>query len=150
MGSLNRVLLLGYLGRDMETRTAGTSLVGSFSLATSETWRDKGGQKQEKTEWHRIVLWGDQAEKLAPYLKKGKQILIEGSLTTRQWEDQEGTKRYMTEVKAQRVTLLGSGSGSGGSGDDEGSGGGGGSRERQRTQPPADPDFGGADDDVPF
>lgn len=138
MGSLNKVMLLGYLGRDIEMRyTAGGTPVGTLSLATSETWRDKNDQKQERTEWHRIVVWGDQAEKLQEFLTKGKQILVEGSLQTRQWDDKDGNKRYTTEIKAQRITLLGSA--------------GGGGRKDEPTHPAessqADPI---TDDDIPF
>jgi single-strand DNA-binding protein len=114
MMSLNKVMLIGNLGKDMEVRfTAGGQAVGTFSIATTERWTDRDGQRQEKTEWHRVVLWGKQAESLQQYLVKGKQIYVEGRLTTRQWDDQQGNKRYMTEVKADRVTLLG-GRGEGG------------------------------------
>jgi len=109
MGSLNKVMILGYIGRDMETRfTTGGTAVGTLSVATSESWKDKAsGEKKEKTEWHRVVIWGETAERLAQYLVKGKQVLIEGSLQTREWE-KDGVKRYTTEIKSQRVTLLGS------------------------------------------
>jgi len=112
MGSVNKVILVGNLGRDAELRyTPGGAAVATLSLATTEVWNDKTGQRQERTEWHRIILWGKQAESLQEYLKKGKQIYVEGRLQTRQWDDKDGNKRYTTEVKADRLTLLGSGSG---------------------------------------
>src|SRR5512132_3807015 len=114
MGSVNKVILVGNLGRDAELRyTPGGAAVATLNLATTEVWNDKGGQRQEKTEWHRIVLWGKQAESLQEYLTKGKQIYVEGRLQTRQWDDKDGNKRYTTEIKADRITLLGGGSGGG-------------------------------------
>ncbi|PYR82449.1 MAG: single-stranded DNA-binding protein [Acidobacteria bacterium] len=89
----------------------GGAAVATLNLATTEVWNDKGGQRQEKTEWHRIVLWGKQAESLQEYLTKGKQIYVEGRLQTRQWDDKDGNKRYTTEIKADRITLLGGGGG---------------------------------------
>lgn len=120
MGSLNKAMLIGNLGRDAELRyTQGGSAVATLNLATSETWNDKdSGEKKEKTEWHRIVLWGKQAESLQEYLTKGKQILVEGSLQTRKWQDKDGNDRYTTEIKAHRVTLLGGG-GKGRGGEDQ-------------------------------
>lgn len=110
MGSVNKVLVLGNLGRDAEMRyTPGGAPVATLNLATTETWNDKDGKRQEKTEWHRIVLWGKTAESLADYLKKGKQIYVEGRLQTRQWEDKDGQKRYTTEIRGDRVVLLGGG-----------------------------------------
>ena len=110
MGSVNRAILVGNLGRDAELRyTPGGAAVATLNLATTEVWNDKQNQKQEKTEWHRIVLWGKQAESLQEYLTKGKQIYVEGRLQTRQWDDKDGNKRYTTEVKADRITLLGGG-----------------------------------------
>ena len=110
MGSVNKVILVGNLGRDAELRyTPGGAAVATLNLATTEVWNDKGGQRQEKTEWHRIVLWGKQAESLQEYLTKGKQIYVEGRLQTRQWDDKDGNKRYTTEIKADRITLLGGG-----------------------------------------
>jgi single-strand DNA-binding protein len=106
MGSVNKVILVGNLGRDAEVKVthSGTS-VASFTIATTETWT-KDGEKKEKTEWHRIVLWGKSADSLQPYLTKGKQIYLEGQLQTRSWE-QDGQKHYATEVRADRVVLLG-------------------------------------------
>jgi single-strand DNA-binding protein len=116
MGSVNKVILLGNLGKDAELRyTPGGGAVSTFNLATTEVWNDRNNQRQEKTEWHRVVLWGKQAESLQEYLKKGKQIYVEGRLQTRSWDDKDGNKRYTTEIKADRVTLLGGGSGRGSS-----------------------------------
>lgn len=113
MGSVNKVLLIGNLGRDAELRyTPGGAAVATLNMATTETWTDKAGQKQEKTEWHRVVLWGKTAESLAEYLTKGKQIYLEGKLQTRQWDDPKtGVKRYTTEIRGDRVVLLGGGGG---------------------------------------
>jgi single-strand DNA-binding protein len=147
MGSVNKVILVGNLGRDAELRyTPGGSAVATLNMATTEVWNDKQGQKQEKTEWHRVILWGKQAESLQEYLTKGKQIYVEGRLQTRQWDDKDGNKRYTTEIKADRVTLLGGGSGRAG-------GGFGGSAERS-SSPAAGPDDAPVepitDDDIPF
>jgi single-strand DNA-binding protein len=147
MGSVNKVILVGNLGRDAELRyTPGGAPVATLNLATTEVWNDKGGQKQEKTEWHRIVLWGKSAESLNEYLVKGKQIYVEGRLQTRQWDDKDGNKRYTTEIRGDRVVLLGS------------AGGGGASRSSSRVgaSSPADEPMGGepgselTDDDIPF
>ena len=108
MASVNKVILIGNLGRDPEIRyTPGGSPVANFTMATTERWNDPNGEKKEKTEWHRIVVWGKQAEIAAEYLRKGRQVYIEGSLQTREWTDRDGNKRYTTEVKAQRLQLLG-------------------------------------------
>jgi single-strand DNA-binding protein len=126
VGSVNKVMLVGNLGRDAELRyTSDGTAVATLNLATTESWKDKGGAKQEKTEWHRVVLWGKQAESLQEYLTKGKQIFVEGRLQTRQWEDKDGNKRYTTEIRADRVTLLGGGGERGGArrGRDEGDAG---------------------------
>ena len=91
MGSVNKVILVGNLGRDAELRfTPGGAAVATLNMATTEVWNDKQGQKQEKTEWHRVVVWGKQAESLQEYLVKGKQIYVEGRLQTRQWDDKDG------------------------------------------------------------
>jgi single-strand DNA-binding protein len=108
MGSVNKVILIGNLGRDPEVRyTQGGAPVANFTLATNETWTDKSGSRQERTEWHRVVVWGKTAEIVREHLTKGKQVYVEGSLQTRQWDDKEGNKRSTTEVKALRVVLLG-------------------------------------------
>ena len=109
MASVNKVILIGNLGGDPEKRVTATGqTVANFNIATTERWNDKAGQRQERTEWHRIVVWGPQAENCATYLSKGRPVYIEGSLRTRQWDDKEGNKRYTTEVVAQRVQFLGS------------------------------------------
>jgi single-strand DNA-binding protein len=114
MGSVNKVILVGNLGRDAELRyTPGGAAVATLNMATTEVWNDKAGQRQEKTEWHRVVLWGKTAESLAEYLTKGKQIYVEGRLQTRQWDDKDGNKRYTTEIRSDRVVLLSSGGGRG-------------------------------------
>jgi single-strand DNA-binding protein len=110
MGSVNRVILVGNLGRDAELRyTPGGAAVAKFSLATTEVWNDKSGQRQERTEWHNIDLWGKQAESLAEYLVKGKQVYVEGRLQTDEYTDKEGAKRKSTKVRCDRVVLLGGG-----------------------------------------
>ncbi|MGE5812884.1 MAG: single-stranded DNA-binding protein [Acidobacteriota bacterium] len=116
MGSVNKVILVGNLGRDAELKyTPGGAPVAKVSLATTEVWNDKSGQRQEKTEWHSIDIWGKQAESLSEYLVKGKQVYVEGRLQTREWQDKDGNKRKTTEIRADRVVLLGGGgSGRGG------------------------------------
>lgn len=107
--SVNKVMLIGRLGQDPELKyTASGTPVSNFSMATNESWSDKSGQRQERTEWHRIVVWGKLAEICHQYLNKGRQAFIEGSLQTRSWEDQNGNKRYSTEVVAKNVQFLGS------------------------------------------
>lgn len=110
MGSLNRVTLIGNLGRDAEMRyTPGGHAVATFNLATTESWKDKeSGQKKEQTEWHRVVVWGRTAEALQEFLVKGKQVCVEGQLQTRKWE-KDGQTHWTTEVKARNVVLLGGG-----------------------------------------
>ena len=147
MGSVNKVILVGNLGRDAELRyTPGGAAVATLNLATTEVWNDKGGQRQEKTEWHRIVLWGKQAESLQEYLTKGKQIYVEGRLQTRQWDDKDGNKRYTTEIKADRITLLGGGGG-GGRGASMDRGGAAPMSHSGGDEPPIEPI---TDDDIPF
>jgi single-strand DNA-binding protein len=109
MASVNKVLLIGNLGRDPEVRfTTGGSAVANFTLATTDRWNDQAtGEKKERTEWHRVVVWGKQAEIAGEYLRKGRQVYVEGALQTREWTDKEGTKRYTTEVKALRFQMLG-------------------------------------------
>ena len=107
--SINKVILIGRLGQDPELKyTPSGAAVANFSIATSESWNDKSGQKQERTEWHRIVVWGKLAELCNQYLAKGRQVFVEGSLQTRSWDDQQsGQKRYMTEVNARNIQFLG-------------------------------------------
>ena len=113
MGSLNSVTLIGNLGQDAELRyTPGGAAVANFSMATSEKWTGKDGQKQERTEWHRVNLWGKVAEALQEFLVKGKQVCVQGSIHTRKWQDKEGRDRYSTEIKARNIVLLGGGGGS--------------------------------------
>ena len=108
MGSVNKVILVGNLGRDAEVRyTPGGAAVSKFSVATTEVWTDKSGQRQERTEWHNIDLWGKQAESLSEYLVKGKQVYVEGRLQTDEYTDKEGVKRKTTRVRCDRVVLLG-------------------------------------------
>jgi single-strand DNA-binding protein len=151
-GGLNKAFLMGNLGADPELRyTPSGQAVANFRIATSESWVDKQGQKQERTEWHRIVAWGKLAELCGEYLKKGRQVFVEGKLQTRQWEDRDGHKRFTTEIQAREITFLGARDGAGGgaprrSGGDEAgpSGGGGGDAGFDYGPPPM------SDDDVPF
>ena len=148
MGSVNKVILVGNLGRDAELRyTPGGAAVSKFSIATTEVWNDKGGQRQERTEWHNIDLWGKQAESLSEYLVKGKQVYVEGRLQTDEYTDKEGVKRKSTKVRCERVVLLGSaGGGRGGGGSMERSDRTGGSSAPSHDEP-AEPL---TDDDIPF
>jgi len=110
--SVNKVILVGNLGKDPEVRYTQTgSAVANFSIATSEQWNDRDGKKQERTEWHNIVVWGKTAEHCGQYLSKGRQVFIEGSIRTRSYDDKSGNKRYITEIVAQRVQFLGGGGG---------------------------------------
>jgi single-strand DNA-binding protein len=148
MGSVNKVILVGNLGRDAELRyTPGGAAIATINMATTEVWNDKAGQRQEKTEWHRVVLWGKTAESLAEYLTKGKQIYVEGRLQTRQWDDKDGNKRYTTEIRSDRIVLLGgAGRGGGGAsrgGAEESMGGHGPSPAPDASEPLTD-------DDIPF
>ena len=172
-GGVNKVILIGNLGADPEVRfTPGGQAVANFRIATSDTWTDKNGQKQERTEWHRIVVWGKLAELCGEYLKKGRQCFIEGRLQTREWTDKENRKNYTTEVVANGVTFLGGRDGAGASGGGgnavRGNGGGGYSRGNGNGQqqggyddygsaPPMDDHGsmgggggGGGDEDIPF
>ena len=107
MGSVNKAILVGNLGADAELRHIdGGSTVASFRLATSESWTDKGGARQDKTEWHTVNVWGKQAETLAEYLTKGRQVYVEGKIQTREYE-KGGEKRWVTEIRADRINLLG-------------------------------------------
>ena len=143
MASLNKVILIGNLCKDPEVRyTQGGAAVANFTLATNEAWTDKAGAKQEKTEWHRIVVWGKTAEIVREHLTKGRQVYVEGSLQTRQWDDREGNKRTTTEIKAMRVLFLG-GRSEGGSSEMRGAGGGAPSDVMTDDGPPPE-------DDIPF
>ena len=106
--SVNKVILVGRLGQNPEVRyTPAGAAVANFSLATNESWLDKSGQKQERTEWHKVVVWGKTAENCNQYLAKGRQVYVEGRLQTRQWQDKDGQTKYTTEVQAQTVQFLG-------------------------------------------
>jgi single-strand DNA-binding protein len=106
--SVNKVILLGRLGQDPELKyTPSGTAVCNFSLATTESWSDKSGQKQERTEWHRIVVWGKLAELCNQYLAKGRQAFVEGALQTRSWDDKQGQKRYTTEINAKTIQFVG-------------------------------------------
>jgi single-strand DNA-binding protein len=114
MGSVNKAILVGNLGRDAEMRfTGGGTPVATVSLATTERFTDRDGQKREDTQWHRIVIWGKTAESLHEYLTKGKQIYVEGRIQTREWTDKEGKTQKTTEIRADRIVLLGGGGGGG-------------------------------------
>ena len=159
MASVNKVILVGNLGRDPETRyTTNGDAVTNIRVATTDTWKDKNGEKQEKTEWHTVVFFGRQAEIAGEYLKKGRQVYIEGRLQTRKWQDKEGQDRYTTEIVADRMQMLGSREGGGGGaasvpadpGEREpvaaGAGGGG----RKGAAAPAEKNVDDLDDDIPF
>ena len=145
---LNRVLLLGNLGADPELRTTNSGqAVLKMRLATSETYLDRNRQRQERTEWHNVVVWGKRAEALGKFLTKGSRLFVEGGLRTSSYEDRDGNKRYRTEVVASNVILSGGGGGRGGGRSDDGDSGapsgGGGYND-------ADYGGGGEDDDIPF
>jgi single-strand DNA-binding protein len=148
MAGVNKVILVGNLGSDPQVRyTPGGQAVANFNIATSERFNNKAGEKEERTEWHRIVAWGKLAEICQQYLKKGKQVYIEGRLQTRQWEDQQGQKRQTTEIVAQTMQMLGR------VGDTPGGGGGGGDFVPSQDYGSAEPAPQGAaatDDDLPF
>jgi single-strand DNA-binding protein len=113
MASVNKVILIGNLGRDPEVRfTPSGRAVAKFPLATTDSWMDQESGRQERTEWHNIVVWGKQAESCGQYLAKGRQVYIEGSIRSRSYDDKDGNKRYVTEIVAQKVQFLGGGGGS--------------------------------------
>ncbi|UJQ95051.1 single-stranded DNA-binding protein [Mariluticola halotolerans] len=159
-GSVNKVILVGNLGADPEVRNLPNGgKVVNLSIATSENWRDKNtGERREKTEWHRVVIFGEGLTRVAEqYLRKGSKVYLEGQLQTRKWQDQSGADRYSTEVVLQgfnsTLTMLdgrGEGGGDGGGGGFSGpQGGGGGGSQRPAASAPAF-DSGGSDDDIPF
>ncbi|MSQ46788.1 MAG: single-stranded DNA-binding protein [Deltaproteobacteria bacterium] len=147
MASVNKVILVGNLGKDPEVRfTPSGRAVAKFPIATAESWMDQENSRQERTEWHNIVVWGKQAESCGQYLAKGRQVFIEGAIRSRSYDDKEGIKRYVTEIVAQRVQFLGS-SGGGGRASAEGGGSGGSGAGGNFDE------FGGGqipEDDVPF
>ena len=158
MASVNKVILLGNLGRDPETRyTTGGDAVTNLNIATSEQWKDKNGEKQERTEWHRVVLFGRQAEIAGEYLKKGRSVYIEGRLQTRKYTDKDGVEKYSTEIVADRMQLIGGGREAGGGDVEFGSGGGAPRREPAAASATSGKSGGAAkknvddfDDDIPF
>jgi single-strand DNA-binding protein len=153
--SLNKVLLLGNLGKDPEVRyTSSGRAVATFTIATSQQWRDQDGNDQERTEWHRVVAWGRLGEICGEYLSKGKQVFIEGRIQSREWEDQEGNKRTTVEIIANDMIMLGGGSPSQSRNSGE-------SQKRQTSSQSRGPDRGGKreegrfqppppEDDIPF
>jgi single-strand DNA-binding protein len=109
MASVNKVIIVGNLGRDPEVRYLPEGgAITNISVATTDTWKDKSGEKQERTEWHRVAFFGKLAEIAGEYLKKGSQVYVEGALRTRKWQDKEGKERYTTEIVADRMQMLGS------------------------------------------
>ncbi len=150
MASVNRVILIGNLGKDPEIRyTQSGEPIANFSLATNEAWTDKSGQKQERTEWHRVEVFGKTAQVVRDYCSKGKQIYLEGSIRYDEWTDKDGNKKYMTKIRVSgpgsRLVLLGS-RGEGGARPE----GGGRPSGPPSEGPPAGDDFQASDDDVPF
>lgn len=139
MASVNKVIIVGNLGVDPEIRyTPSGSTVANFTVATTEQWTGKDGEKGEKTEWHRVVAWGRLAEICGEYLHKGKQVYIEGRLQTRTWEDKEGIKRYTTEINASAMQMLGSAKQEGGK------------TLSQNERHPVEEPISIPDDDIPF
>ncbi len=115
MASVNKVILIGNLGADPEVRYMPSGdAIANLRIATTDVWKDKSGEKQERTEWHRVSFFGRQAEICGEYLRKGSAIYIEGSLQTRKWQDKDGQDRYTTEIRGDRMQMLGSKSGGGG------------------------------------
>ncbi len=155
MGSVNKVILIGNLGADPELKyTPSQRPLCNLRIATTEVYKDKSGQRQEKTEWHRVTVWGDQAENCNKYLSKGRSVYIEGRLQTRSY-DKDGQKHYATDVVADRVVFLGGGGGEGrgGAGGGEGRGRSGGFGGRSESGPSEEGGDGGpppSDDDIPF
>ena len=154
MASVNKVILVGNLGRDPETRYMPEGgAVTNISIATTDAWKDKNGEKQEKTEWHRVAFFGKLAEIAGEYLKKGSQVYVEGRLQTRKWQDKDGQDRYTTEIVADRMQMLGSRQGMGG-GEREGGGDREGASRPAAAKPaagkPAGSKFDDFEDDIPF
>lgn len=144
MRGVNKVILIGNLGRDPEIRyTTGGQAVANFTVATTESYKTKSGERQEATEWHRVVAWGKLAEICGEYLNKGKMVYIEGTLRTRSWEDKEGKTRWTTEIMAREMQMLSS---AGGRQEREG----GGRDDRMPDDFDIDEDSFGSDDDIPF
>ena len=156
MAGVNKVIIVGNLGKDPELRhTPQGMAVASFPVATSESWNSKDGQKQSRTEWHRIVAWGKLGELCSKYLAKGRQAYVEGRMQTRSWEDKEGQKRYTTEVVATTVQFLGGSAGAGAGASNFDNSGGGASNNNFNDDPFGDPPSfdSGTDagaDEIPF
>ncbi|HWZ97983.1 MAG TPA: single-stranded DNA-binding protein [Candidatus Dormibacteraeota bacterium] len=155
--SVNKVILVGRLGRDPETRyTGGGQAVANFSVATDESYKDRNGERQKRTEWHKIVVWGKQAEIAQQYLKKGSLVFIEGRIQSREWQDKEGQKRTSFEIVANSFRMLGGRGDGGGSGSGGGMGGGRSGDEFDQAGPSEEPVGGGhggpeiSDEDIPF
>jgi len=141
MPSVNRVILVGHLGKDPEVRfTPGGQAVANFRIATNDVWTDKQGQRQERVEWHSVVVWGKSAENCGEFLRKGRAVYIEGRLQTREWTDKENARRFTTEVVADRVQFLGGREAGGDAGRDAG-------RDAGDSPPPSG---GPTPDDMPF
>jgi len=155
MASVNKVILIGNLGRDPETRyMPDGGAITNVSVATTEQWKDKNGEKQEKTEWHRVAFFGKLAEIAGEYLKKGSQVYVEGRLQTRKWQDKDGQDKYTTEIVANVMQMLGSRQGMGGAAPERDMGGGEASGSRPAASKPAAKAAGGKfddfEDDIPF
>lgn len=141
---MNKAILIGNLGKDAEMRfTQGGTAVATFNIATTEKFTDRDGNKKEDTQWHTIVVWGKTAEAIHQYLTKGKQVAVEGKIQTRKWTDKEGKDRWSTEIRADRVQLLGGGRGESGGGGGRAHSGGSGDEHDQSAGPVND-------DDIPF
>jgi single-strand DNA-binding protein len=157
MASVNKVILVGNLGRDPETRyTTSGEAVTNVSIATTDTWKDKSGEKQERTEWHRVAFFGKLAEIAGEYLKKGSQVYVEGRLQTRKWQDKDGQDKYTTEIVADRMQMLGSRAGAASGGgeaperDRGADGGSGAAGKKSGAAAPAKKNVDDLDDDIPF
>lgn len=149
MGSVNKVILVGNLGADPELKyTPSSRPLCNLRIATTEVYKDKSGQRQEKTEWHRVTVWGDTAENCNKYLSKGRSVYVEGRLQTRSY-DKDGQKHYATDIVADKVVFLGGGGGGAGAGEGRRSGAPGGSRDSGPADEVDGPPPGG-DDDIPF
>ena len=155
MASINKVILIGNLGKDPEVRyTPDNSAIANITLATTHTWKDKqSGDKKEETEWHRVSFFGRLAEIAGEYLKKGSPVYVEGRLRTRKWQDKQGNDRYTTEIVANDMQMIGGRSGGGGAGAREG--GGTETREPRESREPGEPvtsstERDAFDDDIPF
>ncbi len=151
-GSLNKVMLIGNLGRDPELKaTPSGQALARFSVATTETWKNPQGEKQSKTEWHNIVVWGKQAETAEKFLRKGKQVLIEGRIQYREYTDQAGVKKTACEIRCDNFVMLGRLEDGGGTGRSSvGEGRGGDEYESTGPVPPVSGGGSGYEDDIPF